>query len=90
MRFLTKKVCEFEAQNAVLFLYEDVDLRSDFYNRLNELSSNELEKQIYRYKTTKRTFLEIFKYSINENLKVFVVGLGKKSAFTRKKFSQFH
>lgn len=88
MRFLTKKPEEIEAQNAILFMFEDDDKKSDFFNYLNELSNGNLQKQIFEYKATKRTFCEIFKISINEKLKVFVAGLGKKSALTRKKFSQ--
>lgn len=88
MRFLTKKPEQIEAQNAVVFMFEDDNTRSDFFNYLNELSCGNLEKQVFEYKTTKRTLCEIFKLSINDKLKVFIVGLGKKSDLTRRKFSQ--
>ncbi len=88
MRFLTQNPNKIESQNAILFMFEDCDKKSDFYNYLNDLSNGMLQKQIFEYKATKRSFLEVYKFSINENLKVFVAGLGKKEALTRKKFCQ--
>lgn len=88
MRFLTKKPAQTEANNAILFMFEDVDSRSDFFNYLNELSDGKLEEQVFKFKATKRNFCEIFKIAINENLRVFIVGLGKKEKLTRRKFSQ--
>ena len=88
MRFLTKKPAQTEANNAILFMFEDVDSRSEFFNYLNELSDGKLEEQVFKFKATKRNFCEIFKIAINENLRVFIVGLGKKEKLTRRKFSQ--
>ena len=88
MQFLTKKTQEFDSKSAVLFVFDEDDKRSELFNYINELSNNELEKQIFDYKIIKRNFLETFKISVNENLKVLVCALGKKDQLTRKKFSQ--
>ena len=87
MRFLTKKIQENTADVIVSFIYEDFKNGSEVFNYLNELSNNELIKQI-KLGTIKGGLSEIFKYSINEDKKVIIVGLGKKEKLTRQKFCQ--
>ena len=88
MRFITKKIEEMTADTVVIYAFEDIKNDSELFKYLDNLSNNELTKQIYKFKTTKNSLCETFKYSINENLKVLVVGLGKKENLTRQKFSQ--
>lgn len=88
MRFLTKKISENTSDVLISFIYEDCRVQSALFEYLSELSNGQLEKQIYEYKTIKGTLAETFKYSINNEKKVIVVGLGKKSKLTRQKFSQ--
>ena len=88
MRFLTKNIQETQAGVVVCFIFEDDDTRSELFCHLNKLSNGELEKQIYTNKIVKGAQGENFKYSINEDFKVLVAGLGKKNTLTRQKFSQ--
>lgn len=88
MRFLTKKIEENTADVIVSFVYEDDKTKSDVFEYLNKLSNNELEKQIFEYKTISGAHLETFKYSIDKNKKAIIAGLGKKEKLTRQKFSQ--
>lgn len=88
MRFLTKKINENDADIVVSFIYENSKTKSEVFKYLNDLSNNELSKQIYDYKTIKGSLCEIFKYSLNEQKKAIIVGLGKKENLTRQKFSQ--
>lgn len=88
MRFLTKKIEENSSDVIVSFIFEDYKNKSEVFSYLNNLSNGELEKQIYHYKTIKGSLAETFKYSINENKKTIIAGLGKKEKLTRQKFSQ--
>ena len=88
MRFLTKNIEEMTAQAIICFVFEDIKEKSKLFNKLNDLSNNQLSKQIDEYKIIKGSFNETFKYSINEKIKVLIVGLGKKEHLTRQKFSQ--
>ena len=88
MRFLTKKIQEENSDVIVSFIFEDENEKSDVFNYIDKLSNHALCEQIYKLKTITGKYQESFKYAINENLKVLIVGLGKKSDFTRKKFSQ--
>lgn len=88
MRFLTKKIQENSADVIVSFVFEDNNEKSEVFNYLNELSNSELEKQIFEYKINSRSLGETFKYSLNENKKAIIVGLGKKANLTRQKFCQ--
>ena len=88
MNFVTEKIEQTKAGLIICFMYEDESKKSELFEYLNKLSNNELQKQIYEFKTIKGAFQEIFKYSINEKLKVIVAGLGKKESLTRQKFSQ--
>lgn len=87
MRFLTKTTKDIEADTAICFTFEDTSNNGDLFNYLNEKSNNQLYKQIHDYKTISGKFCEIFKYSIDETIKVYIVGLGKRSDLTRKKLS---
>ena len=88
MRFLTNKIEENTSDTIISFIYEDTRVKSDVFDYLNNLSSGELAKQIYEYKTIKGSLGEIFKYSISKNKKAIIVGLGKKEKLTRQKLSQ--
>ncbi len=88
MRFLTKKIKEENSDIIICFIYENEEKRSDVFEYLNNLSNNVLCEQIYKFKVIKGSFQETFEYSINENLKTLIVGLGKKNELTRKKLSQ--
>ena len=88
MRFLTKKIEEFTSDTIICFFWEDYKPKSNLFDYLNKLSNNQLLNQIETYKIFKGEFMETFKYSINENTKVLLTGLGKKDKLTRRKFSQ--
>lgn len=88
MRFLTKKIDENNSDITVTYIFENCKNDSELYKYLNEQTNGELEKQIYQYKTIKGGLSETYKFSINENKKIIVVGLGKKENLTRLKFSQ--
>ncbi len=88
MRFLTKKIEEFTSDTIICFFWEDYKPKSNLFDYLNKLSNNQLLNQIETYKIFKGEFMETFKYSINENIKVLLAGLGKKDKLTRRKFSQ--
>ena len=88
MRFLTKTTENFEADTVICFIYENDDTQSKLFKKLNKLSNEELKKQVYDYKSTTGSFMDIFKYSIDKDKRVLVCGLGKKEELTRKKFSQ--
>ncbi len=87
MRFLTSKIKENKSNVIVTFLFDGDNQRSSLFNYLNELSNNELYRQIFEYSTVKNSYNETFKYSINKDLKVLVVFLGKKEELSRKKFA---
>ena len=88
MKFLTKTIENYEADAVICFVYENSQNQSPLFKKLNEQTNNELKKQIFEYKSIKGSVNEVFKYSINENKKIFVCGLGKKEELTRKTFSQ--
>ena len=88
MRFLTKKIEENASSTVVCFVYENDDSRSQLFDCLDNLSNNELSKQIFEYRIIKGSHGETYKYSINKSLNVLIVGLGKKDKLTRQKFSQ--
>ncbi len=88
MRFLTKKIAENASSTVICFVYEDVEEKTQLFDCLDNLSNNELSKQIYEHKIIKGSHCETFKYSINKSLNVLIVGLGKKENLTRQKFSQ--
>ena len=88
MRFLTKKIDENNSDITIIYAFENCKNDSELYKYLNEQTNGELEKQIYQYKTIKGSLSETYKFSINENKKIIVVGLGKKENLTRLKFSQ--
>ena len=88
MRFLTKKINESKSNTIISFIYEDSKQESEVFKHLNTLSNGELAKQIYEYKTIKGSVGEVYKYSINKDLKAIIVGLGKKEKLTRQIFSQ--
>lgn len=87
MKIQTKKWKEITADTVVVFMDEKKS-KSDFFDYLNDMTKNELYRQIFSYQIFKGGFLETYKYAINENLKVLVVGLGKLDKLTRKKYSQ--
>lgn len=88
MRFLTKKISEISADTIVFYTYEDKKNESELFHYIDDLSNGQLSKQLYEYKTIKGSLCETFKLSINKDLKVITVGLGKKENLTRQKFSQ--
>ena len=88
MRFLTKKIEENSSSTVVCFTFEDEKSTSHLFSCLDNLSNNEISKQIYEHKIIKGALLDTFKYSINKSLNVLIVGLGKKEKLTRQKFSQ--
>lgn len=88
MRFLTKKISDNSADIIVTFIYENQKTTTDVFEYLNNLSNGELAKQVYEYKTIKGSLSEVYKYSVNKNKKIIVVGLGKKENLTRQKFCQ--
>ena len=88
MHFLTKKIQEQNSDTIICFIYENNANKSETFKYLNELSNGALCEQINKYETITGKFQELFKYSINENLKALIVGLGKKENITRKKLSQ--
>lgn len=85
MNFQIKKFDEIKSDTIVCFVYEDCE-KSKFFEYLNNLSNNELNKQI-NSGIFKGKYLESFKIAINENLKVVLMGLGKYSELIGKKFS---
>lgn len=88
MRFLTKNIKENSSDIIISFIYEDSNIQSETFKYLNKLSKGELEKQIFDFKTITGSLCETFKYSISQEKKAVIVGLGKKSSLTRQKFSQ--
>ena len=88
MKFLTKKISEYKSNAIISFIFEDSKHESEIFKHLNTLSNGELGKQIFEYKTIKGAHGEIFKFSINKDLKALIVGLGKKDKLTVQKFSQ--
>ena len=88
MKFLTKKISEYKSNAIISFIFEDSKHESEVFKHLNTLSNGELGKQIFEYKTIKGAHGEIFKFSINKDLKALIVGLGKKDKLTVQKFSQ--
>ena len=88
MRFLTKTSEDFQADTVICFIYENQQSQSKLFKKLNELSKNELKKQIFEYKSIKGSVFETFKYSVSKDKKVLVCGLGKKEDLTRMTFSQ--
>lgn len=88
MRFLTKKIEENSSDVIISFIFEDTKRQSEIFEYLNTLSKGELSKQIYEYKTIKGSSGEVYKYSVNKNLKAIIAGLGKEEKLTRQKFAQ--
>ncbi len=88
MRFLTKKIEENCSDMIISYMFENERNDSEMFKYLNKLSNKELEKQLYEYKTIKGALSETFKYSLNNDKKVIILGLGKKENLTRKKFAQ--
>lgn len=88
MRFLTKTPEDFESDTIICFIYENQKTESKLFKKLNELSKNELKKQIFEYSSIKGAAFDTFKYSISKDKKVLVCGLGKKEDLTRMIFSQ--
>ena len=88
MRFLTKKIEENASSTVICFIFENDTSKSQLFECLDNLSNNELSKQIFEYKTIKGSLLETFKFSINKSLNTLIVGLGKKEKLTRQFFSQ--
>ena len=88
MRFITRKIKEQNSDTIICFIFENDNKKSETFKYIDELSNGLLSKQIYECETITGKFQETFKFAINENLKVLIVGLGKKEEFTRQKFSQ--
>ena len=86
MKIYTKNITEIKADTIICFIYEDMKTRSPLFAHLNELSNNQLNKQL-ELNIFKGEYLETFKIAINQNIKVLLVGLGKYNDLTRKKFS---
>ena len=86
MKFQTKTSKEITSDTVISFIYEDKENKSPLFEYLNELSNNEIKKQL-KLGIIKGKYLETFKIAINENLKVLLMGLGKSKELTRKKFS---
>ncbi len=88
MRFVTKNIEELSSDTLICFIFEDDDEKSELFKYLDNLSNGQLSEQIFDYKSITGKFQETFKFSINKNIKVLIEGLGKKSEFTRQKYSQ--
>ncbi len=86
MNFQTKAINDLKSDTVICFLFDDDNYKTPLFEYLNELSNNDLEKQI-KSGILKGTYLETFKIAINENLKAVFMGLGKRDELTRKKFS---
>ena len=87
MKFQTKKPNDLASDCAICFLFENDRNRGALFQYLNKISKNELENQV-QYGSITGKFQECFKYSINEKLKVVIIGLGKKADFSRKRYCQ--
>ena len=88
MRFLTKKIEEFDSDTIICFIWEDYKANSPLINYLNKLSDGQLLNQIETCKIFKGEFMETYKFAINENIKLLLARKEKKENLTRKKFSQ--
>ena len=87
MKITTTSPERSKSQAVVLYLFEDLKTKSDTYKYFDKLSNGELSKQIFDYKAFEPTYNNIFKYSINSDIKVIVVGLGKKDKLSVKMLS---
>ena len=87
MKFQTKNPADLTADCAICAIFENDKNKGVLFEYLNKLSKGELERQV-QYGSITGKFQETFKYSINEKLKVVLIGLGKKADFTRKRYSQ--
>ena len=86
MKFQTKNIQEMKSDTVICFLFEDFNKKSSLFEYLNELSNNELNRQI-EAGVIKGSYLEAFKIAITNELKAVIIGLGKYSELTRKRFS---
>ena len=85
MNFQINNFSEIKSETIICFIYEDYK-KSELFEYLNNLSNNELNKQI-NSGIFKGKYLETFKIALNNNLKVVFEGLGKYEELTRKNFS---
>ncbi len=85
MDFQINNFSEIKSETIVCFIYEDYQ-KSELFEYLNNLSNDELNKQI-NSGIFKGKYLETFKIAIDNKLKVIFMGLGKYDKLTRKKFS---
>lgn len=87
MKYTTTQPKKSKADTVVLYLFED-DVKSDLFEYYDGLSNGLLAKQIFDYKVFEPKFNTSFKYSISKDLKVIIVGLGKKKLLSKKMLSQ--
>ena len=87
MNITTTNLKNSKAQAVVLYVFEDSKDNSEAFKYYDKLSKGLLTKQIYEYKVFEPHINNIFKIAIAPNLKVFVVGLGKKDKLSVQKFS---
>ena len=86
MKLETKVIKEMQSDTVICYLYDDIENKSPLLVYLNELSNNDIERQI-KTGILKGKYLDTFKIAITNNLKAVFVGLGKHNELTRKKLS---
>jgi len=87
MKITTTNLKKSKSNAVVLYLFEGENELSPAFEYYNNLSNGLLKQQIFDFKVIDANFNSTFKFSINPDLKVVVVGLGKKDKLTRKMFS---